>query len=176
MAATYDEKLKAFSQRFDTSYEDTAAQSRGAFLRAFPLNRLKSLKLDDYVMGKQTPTFCTYVEAKTKPWANILGATAIKFGIYFGKIKGDPTMKYRFHKRYGTKEQAFAAVKRNILDLIEAGRSRQFDVVDDDRDFTELQGQDPEPLFPRYLSQCVQPGPYRCVERRTRYSGRPPDQ
>jgi Domain of unknown function (DUF3883) len=130
MAATYNDKLKAFSARFDTSYEDIAAQSRGAFLRAFPLNRLKALTLDDYVMGKQTPSFCTFVEAKTKPWANILGATAIKFGIYFGKIKSDPTMKYRFHKRYKTKDHAFAAVKQNLLDLIKAGRTSQFEVID----------------------------------------------
>jgi len=131
MPAAYDAKLKQFSQRFDSSFEDVAAQCRGAFLRAFPINRLKDLTLDDYVIGKGTPSFCTYVEAKTKPWANILGATAIKFGIYFGRTKSDATMKYRFQTRFDTKEQAFTAVKKNLLDLIDAGRSQRFFDIDD---------------------------------------------
>ncbi|QQO35378.1 DUF3883 domain-containing protein [Bradyrhizobium diazoefficiens] len=131
MPPAYDAKLKEFSQRFDSSFEDVAAQCRGAFLRAFPIDRLKNLTLDGYVMGKGTPSFCTYVEAKTKPWANILGATAMKFGIYFGKAKPDTTMKYRFHKRFSSKEQAFTAVKMNLLDLIDAGRSQRFSDIDD---------------------------------------------
>ncbi len=131
MPTAYDTRLKEFSQRFDNSFEDIAAQCRGAFLRAFPMSRLKDLTLDDYVMGKGTPSFCTHVEAKTKPWANILGATAMKFGIYFGKAKPDTTMRYRFQKRFNTKEQAFATVKKNLLDLIDAGRSQRFSDIDD---------------------------------------------
>ena len=131
MLAAYDAKLKDFSQRFDSSFEDVAAQCRGAFLRAFPMSRLKDLTLDEYVIGKGTPSFCTYVEAKTKPWANILGATAIKFGIYFGKAKPDTTMKWRFQKRFNTKEQAFAAIKKNLLGLMDAGRSQRFFDIDD---------------------------------------------
>jgi hypothetical protein len=33
---------------FDTSFEAAAAQQRGAFLKAFPLSRLKKLTIDDY--------------------------------------------------------------------------------------------------------------------------------
>ena len=131
MPTAYDTKLEEFSRRFDSSFEDVAAQCRGAFLRAFPMNRLKDLTLDDYVMGKGTPSFCTYVEAKTKPWANILGATAIKFGIYFGKTKSDATMRYRFKRQFDTKNQAFATIKTDLLELIDAGRSQRFFDIDD---------------------------------------------
>jgi hypothetical protein len=130
MPTAYDRKLKEFSQRFDNSFEDVAAQCRGAFLRAFPMSRLKDLTLDDYVIGKGTPSFCTYVEAKTKPWANILGATAIKFGIYFGKTKSDASMKYRWQRRFSTKEKAFAGMKTSLLDLLDAGRSQRFSEID----------------------------------------------
>ena len=92
---------------------------------------LKDLTLDDYVIGKGTPSFCTFVEAKTKPWANILGATAIKFGIYFGKTKSDLTMKYRWQRRFNTKEQAFSGIKKSLLDLLDAGQSQRFSEIDD---------------------------------------------
>jgi hypothetical protein len=126
MSQSYDAQLWEFNRRFDSSYEDVAAQCRGAFLLAFPVKGLRKLTLDDYVIGKGTPSFCTYVEAKTKPWANILVATAMKFGIYFGKTKSDQTMRYRFLKRFSTKEEAFGSVKANLLALIDAGRSQRF--------------------------------------------------
>jgi Domain of unknown function (DUF3883) len=125
-------KLREFDTKFDTSFEDQAAQTRGAFLRAFPLNRLKTLTLDDYVIGGGRPSFCAYVEAKTKPWANILGATSSKFGIYFGRTKSDPRNRYRFTKKYGDDERgAFSAVKGALLELIDAGQSKRFAEVDE---------------------------------------------
>ncbi|MGB6657947.1 MAG: hypothetical protein WBE90_02330, partial [Xanthobacteraceae bacterium] len=129
--------------------------SRGAFLRAFPISRLAHLTLDDYVIGKGTPTFCAYVEAKTKPWANILGATATKFGIYFGKTKSDATMRYRFVKRFKTKEQAFATVKTNLLELIDAGRSLRFSDVDENPLSQMFKAKILSLYFPdKYLNVC----------------------
>ena len=79
--------LSAFDAEFDTSYEDAAAQQRGAFLRAFPLSSLNAITIDQYVIGKRQPTFCTFVEPLTSLWANILGATSFKFGIYYGRTR-----------------------------------------------------------------------------------------
>jgi hypothetical protein len=83
-------KLQAFDGTYDTKHEDIAAQVRGEFLEKFPITSLPLMKRDDYVIGLQSPTFCAHVEAKTRPWANIQGATSNKFGIYFGKTKTDP--------------------------------------------------------------------------------------
>lgn len=114
--------LQAFDASYDTATEDMASRSRGAFLQAFPVNRLRYLTLESYVIGLQSPTFCDYVEVKTRSWAIIQGATAFKFGIYFGKTKSDRTEKYRFTGKFGnTKEEAFSAVKQALLDLVEKG-------------------------------------------------------
>lgn len=94
--ANFNTELHTFAQNFDTAYEDKAVTTRGQFLRSYPLSQLKNITLDDYVVGKGTASFCACVEAKTKAWANIQGATAQKFGIYFGKTKSDPRMQYRF--------------------------------------------------------------------------------
>ncbi len=126
-----DAELLAFSKTFDNAYEDVAASTRGDFLQAFPINTLEGLTLNDYVIGKGTASFCARVEAKTKAWANIQGATAYKFGIYYGKTKSDPKQKYRYTKKFGTtKMKAFNAVKKSLDALLVAGKSKKFQEID----------------------------------------------
>ncbi len=121
-------QLQAFDHAYDVTHEDIAAQTRGEFLKAFPLGSLPKIKLDDYVIGHQQPTFCAHVEAKTRPWANIQGATSEKFGIYFGKTKSDHNRIYRFTRRFGaTKEDAFRSVKDALLALIRLGQVSDLD-------------------------------------------------
>lgn len=124
-------ELDSYAATFDNSYEDAAVSGRGEFLRAFPASRLSKISLDDYAIGKGTASFCARVEAKTRAWANIQGATANKFGIYFGRTKSDPKRKYRFTKKFGeTEAQAFSAVKAALLDLLRAGEAKDFVAVD----------------------------------------------
>lgn len=127
-----DAQLHAFAKNFDTTNEDKAVSTRGQFLRSYPLSQLKNITLDEYVIGKGTASFCAFVEAKTKTWANMQGATANKFGIYFGKIKSDPTMQYRFTQKFGkTKKEAFDGVKNALLNLVKAGESKSFNEIDE---------------------------------------------
>jgi hypothetical protein len=133
MAGITVASLKQFDRDFDTGREDRAAEVRGDFLKAFPKSRIPNLAVDDYVIGHQTPTFCAYVEAKTHDWANIKGATAEKFGIYYGKTSEDETKKYRFTKRFGSdKRGAFEAVRIALASLINLGAARKldFDAID----------------------------------------------
>lgn len=121
-------ELQLFEQAYDITHEDIAAQTRGEFLKVFPLKSLPKIKLDEYVIGHQQPTFCAHVEAKTRPWANIQGATAEKFGIYFGKTKSDPNKIYRFTRRFGnTKDEAFRSVKGALLELVQLGQRAELD-------------------------------------------------
>lgn len=130
--ANFKNELLTFAQNFDTAYEDKAVSTRGQFLSYFPLSQLRNINLDDYVIGKGTASFCACVEAKTKAWANMQGATANKFGIYFGKTKSDPTMEYRFTQKFGkTRDEAFAGVKTALINLIIAGESKSFREIDE---------------------------------------------
>lgn len=130
--ANFNTELHTFAQNFDTAYEDKALSTRGQFLRSYPLSQLKNITLDDYVIGKGTASFCACVEAKTKAWANMQGATANKFGIYFGKTKSDPTMQYRFTLKFGkTTNEAFDGVKEALLNLVKAGKSKSFNEIDE---------------------------------------------
>jgi hypothetical protein len=126
--------LEKFEAGYDTSHEDTALQNRGEFIKRFPWKRLTKLTLDEYVVGHQEPTFCNFVENKTKAWANIQGATSRKFGIYFGRTKSDPIRKYRFTEKFGTtKEEAFRSIKDAVVELVQFGSQRipNFDALDE---------------------------------------------
>lgn len=132
LTSNLNTELYTFAQKFDTAYEDKAVSSRGQFLRSYPLSQLKNITLDEYVIGKGTASFCACVEAKTKAWANIQGATASKFGIYFGKTKSNPTMQYRFTQKFGkTEKEAFDGVKEALLNLVKAGKSKSFSEIDE---------------------------------------------
>lgn len=131
MQSDLDNELLAFEKSFDTSHEDKAVSTRGQFLHDFPLKRLNDLTLDDYVIGKGTASFCAHVEAKTREWAVIQGSTAIKFGIYYGKTKSDPTMTYRFSKKFGdSRKEAFKLVKEALLTLVKSGKAKDFEAID----------------------------------------------
>lgn len=117
--------LRAFERGYDSSRQAAAEQVRGAFLDAFPLAKLPQLRLDQYVIGTQRPTFCAFVEAKTRAWANIQGATASKFGIYYGRTKKDAQLRYRYQGRLGMSEhEAYRSVKRYLLQLVALGQAR----------------------------------------------------
>jgi hypothetical protein len=119
-----------FEAHYDSSHADSALQTRGLFLDAFPLHSLDKLTLQNYVVGHGERTFCNLVESGTKAWANIQGATSFKFGVYFGRTKADPNRKYRFTAKFGTNERdAFANVKAALLDLVALGASPSPDFV-----------------------------------------------
>ena len=126
-----DAELQAFESGYSTTREDEALATRGDFLKAFPLQRLKVLTLDDYVIGMGTASFCARVEAKSRAWANIQGATSFKFGIYFGRTKTDAIRKYRFSSKFGeSAAEAFENVKAALLSLVQAGATLDFQAID----------------------------------------------
>lgn len=150
--------LDKFETEYDTSHEDSALQTRGQFIRKFPLSGLRNLKLDDYVSGHRTPAFCNFVESKTRSWANIQGATAFKFGIYFGRTKRDPHSEYRFTGKFGTnKDEAFERVKEALLDLVRLGSEAtpDFQAIDDNPLSQMLKAKILSLYFPdRFLAVC----------------------
>ena len=130
------------AQKFDLIYddwlEDDADAQRGEFLKRFPLKSVPDLKIDDYVIGtKPRGTFCYWAEPGTDKWARITGASATKFGIYFGRTKGDPTKRYRYTKKFagdlpleGAQGKVYKKVRAQLLNLLDSGRALDFPAVD----------------------------------------------
>jgi hypothetical protein len=149
-------ELKAFSQNFDTQYENSAASARGEFLRSFPLSSLKNLKLDKYVIGLGKGTFCYGVEVQTKSWANVTGSTSAKFGIYYGKTNSDSKMQYRSNVKFGRNTaDAFEKVKTSLLELLTDGEKLNFKAIDDNPLSQMFKAKILSLYFPgKYLNVC----------------------
>lgn len=96
------------------------------FLKNFPLERINDLTLEKYVLGTENSnnSFCYWMENRLRDLGNMYGARADKFGIYFGKIKSDSTLKYRFASKFGDNEiEAFQNVKRSIVELLDSAKN-----------------------------------------------------
>ena len=122
MADEIARRVPMLAQR-DADEWKRAEQLRQDFVADYPAKKIPSLALDDYVIGKgaDNRSFCYRLEREMDILGRILGATAFKFGVYFGRIKSDPADKYRFRQHWGkTVDQAFAAVKVAIVDLLQA--------------------------------------------------------
>lgn len=115
------------------------------FLKAWPLDRLATMSLDEYSQtGEnsetgQKDTLTAWLEIKTEDLGSIWGGSAFKFGIYHrndteakepkgGRIWGD---EYAWYSKYGdTSETAFAQVRERIITIAEAARAGNLDAID----------------------------------------------
>ena len=81
---------------------------------------LNEMQIDEYVIGRNNKdSFCYLVERRLRPLGSILGATASKFGLYYGRTKNDNIDTYRSTKRFGkTPDEAFDNIKKEINKLI----------------------------------------------------------
>lgn len=109
---------------------------RRDFLKRFPESGIKNLRLDEYAIGTENSkeSFCYRMEVELKGLGNFHGATAFKFGIYYGKTKSDSAEKYRFNPRWGkSQEEAFENVKDAIVALLDAAKEENIDLIKKNR-------------------------------------------
>ncbi len=98
---------------------------RDDFVKLFPLSRIATLTLEEYVVGKKingkvnTNSFCYWLEWATEELGKMQGATADKFGLYCDK----ETQEYKFLKEFANKNIALSSLKTEISNLIQFGRS-----------------------------------------------------
>lgn len=116
--------LENFEKIISTSELEKCEQQRINFVtKSFSIERINKMKIDDYVLGKGECTFCRFIEYKLKSLGDIRGATAAKYGVYYGKRGADNSLKYRFNNNLNCNDydSAFKSVKRKIIDLLEKG-------------------------------------------------------
>jgi len=95
------------------------------FVKLFPLSRIATLTLEEYVVGKRingkvnTNSFCYWLEWETEELGKMQGATADKFGLYCDK----ETQKYKFLKEFANENRALSSLKTEISNLIQFARS-----------------------------------------------------
>lgn len=103
------------------------------FLKKFDIPKIKTLSLDEYVIGKENhKSFCYYVEYELKNYGSISGSTPsfTKYVIYWSKKKkgysfGNKNRKRR--KNFGDNfKTIFENVKIQIIDVIDATLKKDY--------------------------------------------------
>lgn len=130
-------------------------ERRRYFVTKFPYENILEMKIDDYVIGKKDfKSFCYILEIALKDLGNIKGATAFKFGVYFGVTKKERNPEYRFHDRWGkNKEEAFLNVKNEIYNLVRNGKTENISLISKSKLTPMFKGKILSTYFPnRYLN------------------------
>jgi hypothetical protein len=114
---------------------------RDSFAKHYNNENILKMKIYDYVISHENTSnnynFCYTLERKLDKLGGIIGATALKFGIYFGITKSDPEPKYRWVKRFSNgnitestdvkiAEKAFINIKKAIVELINDGKNKNY--------------------------------------------------
>ena len=112
------------------------------FSKAFPLESLKDMTLEQYNNLNRSDSFCYWVEEKTKELGSVRGGSSYKFGIYqyISRPKGDMgdesfDDKYAWNSSLGkTADEVFERVKSTIIRLAGYGREGNLEAIEDNKD------------------------------------------
>lgn len=108
---------------------------RSEFLKQFPVSKIKAMKIDQYVIGKDY-SFCYWLEQKLDKLGRIKGGSPAdkKFGVYYGKTKNDSTRTYRHIPKWGTNyTDAFKNIHAEIQSLLNAGKKFDLESIEKNR-------------------------------------------
>lgn len=127
-----------YENRLDDVLKDKEKlyQLRSSFVRYFNNNRIRTMQIDDFVAGVDLPekgfNFCYAIERQLDGLGRIIGATAFKFGVYYGRTKSDENYEYRFTHKFGnTYQEAFEGVRKSILQLLVVGADENINAIAD---------------------------------------------
>lgn len=110
------------------------------FLAQWPLERLRTMTLAEYTRTGDKTCFTYWMESGLDKYGSIWGGSSFKFGIY---ARGDRTPKqgdgsmaydadYGWYRRFGdTHEAAFAAVRSEVVAIVEVARAGRLEEIDD---------------------------------------------
>src|SRR5690606_754363 len=107
---------------------------RDEFTDHFTHTYIKSMPIEEYVLGydygPDDYSFCYQLEQELDGLGRIIGSTAFKFGVYYGRTKSDNVVKYRHAEKYGRNyTEAFANIRKAISELLIAGRDQNMAAI-----------------------------------------------
>ena len=125
------QELKEAKQSFRIYTLEKEYQSlyklRKDFVHRFTPEKIASMSIDEYVVGKQSKkSFCYILEHTLKGLGNFSGQYSTKFGVWYSSEQ----QEYKFEPRLGEDyKQAFKEVCTQILNLLEAGKIHDNDAI-----------------------------------------------
>jgi len=109
--------IRDFEKKFPASYVEEAEKLHAEFMATFPRERLATMELDDYALGRRkTGSFCWWVEYKTSVLGSIKGGSAAKLIIYYSAKSGE----WKYPKGFPSEEKAWEKLRQDICTLLDA--------------------------------------------------------
>lgn len=111
-----------------------------AFLKEWPIERLRRMALKEYAAAGQDHTFIAWIERRLDKVGSIWGGSAFKFGIFSRKNKTPKTggsgesytQDYAWYTKYGSSpDQAFARVKSIVVEVAEAAARGDYAAINE---------------------------------------------
>lgn len=118
--------LNAWLENHSRTMPSDLAALRQEFISRFPEERIKDLTLEQFGAGQGQGTFCYWIEFGTQKLANISGVQANKFGLW----KSRDDSKWKFDRKYSSAQDALAALKSGIVELLAAAKRQDFPALD----------------------------------------------
>ena len=109
------------------------------FLAAWPVERVRTMSLEEYTSLGSEDTFTYWIEQRLRSLGSVRGGSSFKFGVYFRKDDGQSeggsgrtySDKYAWYTKYGsTAEEAFETVRQKIIEVINAVKKSDLDAID----------------------------------------------
>lgn len=108
------------------------------FIETWPVERLRTVTLEEYTDVGSKDTFCYWIEFETEPLGRIGGRPSNKFGIWKRKtetpiVSGDFSFdgEYAWYTKYGSSvQQAFDMVRSMVVAIAENSLAGDFGAVD----------------------------------------------
>lgn len=119
--------------------ESRSISQQKAFVRQWPLARIRKMELAEYTATASKETFCYALEFLTDENGSIRGGSAYKFGIFKRQNAGQAVKAqhlvsdgtYGWYRKYGNRrDAAFRQIRKQIVAIIEAALAEDFQAID----------------------------------------------
>ena len=121
-----------YTERMDDVLEERKKlyKLRKSFTNYFNINKIETMGIDEFVIGKGKKTFCRKIERELDGLGRIIGSTAFKFGVYYGRTKQDPDFIYRNSNIWGNNPQtAYQNISPALIKLIKDGKDENIEGI-----------------------------------------------
>jgi len=109
------------------------------FLKTWPIERLRTMSIEEYTNLNKSDSFCYWLEQRTNILGGITGGSSFKFGIYkrTNQSNESPTPntisdgEYAWHEKYGTdRDVAFKTIREIIVSIVNYSLQKKYNEIE----------------------------------------------
>lgn len=109
------------------------------FLKTWPIERLRTMSIEEYTNLNKSDSFCYWLEQRTNILGGITGGSSFKFGIYKRTNQSNESLtpntisdgEYAWHEKYGTdRDVAFKTIREIIVSIVNYSLQKKYNEIE----------------------------------------------